>query len=177
LSLRAGHPDANIVTVHGDLWNLKCERKRCGYSEKNLKDPIVPALLVGDKEFPNDEDVPNIPKSELPHCPKCGSLLRPGVVFFNEQLPSFVKFQTLLTLESATDKVQEWLFDKHVDLVLLIGTSGLVYPAAGYTWDIKMRGGKVAVFNIEHNDSADRMHDWLFEGTSPLLTRSNIRTM
>lgn len=51
-----------------------------------MKDPIVPALQV-EEDFPEDEDVQNIPIGELPHCPKCNSLLRPGVVFFNEQLP------------------------------------------------------------------------------------------
>ena len=87
LSLRAGHPVSNLVEVHGDLWTLKCERGgRCGYSEKNLNDPVVPALEVAD-EFPDDEEVSRIPKGELPHCPRCNSLLRPGVVFFNEQLP------------------------------------------------------------------------------------------
>ena len=68
---------------------------------------------------------------------------------------------------SATDKVQEWLFDNHVDLILVIGTSGVVYPAAGYAWDVKMRGGKVAVFNIESDPSGgDRLNDWMFEGVS-----------
>ena len=75
------------MAVHGDLWTLKCERgKRCTYSEKNFNDPVVPALQVPEK-FPDDENVPTIPKKDLPHCPKCNSLLRPGVVFFNEQLP------------------------------------------------------------------------------------------
>jgi NAD+-dependent protein deacetylase sirtuin 5 len=86
LSARAGHPESNIVTVHGDLWTLRCWRTKCGYSEKNLDDPVVPALLVRD-DFPDGENVPKIPEEELPHCPKCTALLRPGVVFFNEQLP------------------------------------------------------------------------------------------
>jgi NAD+-dependent protein deacetylase sirtuin 5 len=87
LSLRAGHPEENIVAVHGDLWSLKCERgTRCGYIEKNLKDPVVPALEVKE-DFRDDEDIERIPRGELPHCPKCNSLLRPAVVFFNEQLP------------------------------------------------------------------------------------------
>jgi NAD-dependent SIR2 family protein deacetylase len=51
-----------------------------------LNDPVTPALMVAE-EFPDNEEVPKIPKRELPHCPKCNSLLRPGVVFFNEQLP------------------------------------------------------------------------------------------
>jgi len=43
--------------------------------------------VVNDEDFPNDEAVPTIPNGELPHCPKCNGLLRPAVVFFNEQLP------------------------------------------------------------------------------------------
>jgi NAD-dependent SIR2 family protein deacetylase len=93
LSLKAGHPSEYIVAVHGDLWTLKCERARCDYSEKNMNDPVVPALKV-DTQFPDDEDVETIPRSELPHCPKCNSLLRPGVVFFNEQLPGRTDFES-----------------------------------------------------------------------------------
>jgi NAD-dependent SIR2 family protein deacetylase len=70
---------------------------------------------------------------------------------------------------SATDKVQEWLFDNHVDLILVIGTSGVVYPAAGYAWSVKMRGGKVAVFNIESDN--DQQEDWMFDGiTSEMMS-------
>ena len=71
---------------------------------------------------------------------------------------------TELILVTATDKVQEWLFDSQVDLILVIGTSGVVYPAAGYAWSVKMRGGKVAVFNIESD--SDSHADWMFEGLS-----------
>ena len=68
-------------------------------------------------------------------------------------------------IESATDKVREWIFDNHVDLILVIGTSGTVYPAAGYSWSVKMSGGKVAVFNKESDPKTDRLEDWMFEGT------------
>ena len=70
---------------------------------------------------------------------------------------------TLISV-AATDKVQEWLSGQ-VDLILVIGTSGLVYPAAGYAWHVKMRGGKVALFNIEREFGGDQeFHDWMFEG-------------
>ena len=90
MSLRAGHPAENIINVHGDIWTLKCvQERKCGYTESNMRDPIVPALNV--EEFPDDEDeINSIPIEELPHCPKCNSLLRPGVVFFNEQLPGLL---------------------------------------------------------------------------------------
>ena len=83
----------------------------------------------------------------------------------------------LLTRVSATDKVQDWLFDHNVDLILVIGTSGVVYPAAGYAWSVKMRGGKVAVFNIESDPGGgEQLRDWMFEGIS-LQAVTNNRTM
>jgi NAD-dependent deacetylase len=52
-----------------------------------------------------------------PHC-ECGSLLRPNVVWFGEALPPHA-------WERAAELVSR------ADLVLIVGTSGVVYPAAG----------------------------------------------
>lgn len=52
-----------------------------------------------------------------PRC-ECGALLRPGVVWFGEALPPQV-------WEDAVEAVAA------ADLVLVVGTSGIVYPAAG----------------------------------------------
>jgi NAD-dependent deacetylase len=52
-----------------------------------------------------------------PRC-ECGALLRPGVVWFGEMLPP-------QALERAADEI------RNADLLLVIGTSGLVQPAAG----------------------------------------------
>lgn len=52
-----------------------------------------------------------------PTCPVCGNLIRPGVVWFGEALPQ-----------------QEWLRAEdeisQADLLIVVGTSGVVYPAA-----------------------------------------------
>lgn len=94
-----------------------------------------------------------IPIEQLPTCPSCRvGLLRPGVVWFGESLPFNV-------LKKADDFLSA---SPPVDLILVIGTSGTVYPAAGYTEQVKMRGGKVAVFNIEIDDKSNC--DWAFEG-------------
>lgn len=57
--------------------------------------------------------LPEIP----PRCGKCGGLLRPGVVWFGEALPERV-------WDNAQQAVQE------ADLLLVVGTSAVVYPAA-----------------------------------------------
>jgi len=79
-----------------------------------------------------------------------------------------VSYIHLLIIVAATDKVEKWLNEK-VDLILVIGTSGVVYPAAGYAWEVQMKGGKVAVFNIEKDsDGANALHDWMFAGSTQL---------
>lgn len=56
--------------------------------------------------------------AELPPKCACGALLRPDVVWFGEMLP-----------EGAFEQASEAVH--HSDLLLVIGTSGVVYPAAG----------------------------------------------
>jgi len=53
-----------------------------------------------------------------PRCPICDSLLRPDVVWFGEPLPAAALDQAFKAAQSC-------------DVLLAIGTSGLVYPAAG----------------------------------------------
>jgi NAD-dependent deacetylase len=59
------------------------------------------------------------PFAELPpHC-ECGALLRPDVVWFGEMLPDDAVTRAVSAIRAA-------------DLLLVIGTSGVVYPAAGF---------------------------------------------
>lgn len=65
-------------------------------------------------------DLPTEPVAKIhpPSCPACGGLIRPGVVWFGEALPQ-----------------GEWAIAeqrmKTADAVLIVGTSGVVFPAAG----------------------------------------------
>ncbi|WP_313088174.1 NAD-dependent deacylase [Pseudomonas sp.] len=54
---------------------------------------------------------------EPPRCASCGERLRPGVVWFGESLPADA-------LQAAFDAAQ------HCDVLISVGTSGVVYPAA-----------------------------------------------
>jgi NAD-dependent deacetylase len=56
--------------------------------------------------------------AEVPPRCECGALLRPDVVWFGEMLPPGA-------LERASQEIRD------ADLLLVIGTSGVVYPAAG----------------------------------------------
>ena len=77
-----------------------------------------------------------VPLPVPPACPDCGGLLRPGVVWFGEAIPAGA-------MAAATAAVTG------CDLLLVIGTSGVVYPAAGLARLAKEHGAVVAEFNLE----------------------------
>lgn len=71
-----------------------------------------------------------------PCCPTCGNMRRPAVVWFGEMLP-------VAALDAAQQAVRA------CDLMLVVGTSGAVYPAAGLAQDAHRRGVRVAIVNPE----------------------------
>jgi NAD-dependent deacetylase len=87
-----------------------------------------------------------------PYCDRCGNLLRPAVVWFGEALP----MQTLDAAQAAA---------KSCDLMLVVGTSGVVYPAAGLA---HMAGGRVVIVNPEPTELDDAA-DAVLRGTAAQL--------
>ena len=78
-----------------------------------------------------------VPFKEIPpRCPHCGDLIRPGVVWFGEPLDPEI-------VDTATDAAD-------CDVFMTIGTSAVVYPAAGFI-DIARRRG---AFTVEINPEA-----------------------
>lgn len=71
---------------------------------------------------------------EPPRCGACGNMLRPGVVWFGEHLPA----DALAQAEQAVNRCE---------VMLVVGTSGEVYPAAGLVFQAHQRGAKVVVVN------------------------------
>ena len=69
-----------------------------------------------------------------PHCASCGNLLRPGVVWFGENLPTQVFAQAE---QAAAD----------CDVLLVVGTAGAVYPAAGLAQQARTAGARVVIVN------------------------------
>ena len=80
-----------------------------------------------------------------PYCDRCGNLLRPGVVWFGEPLP-------LATLEAAEQAA------KQCDLMLVVGTAGAVYPAAGLAHHARAAGARVVVLNPAPSELDDAAH-------------------
>ena len=77
-----------------------------------------------------------IPIPILPTCRLCQALLRPHIVWFGESLREE-------DLRRSDQAIQD------CDLFLVIGTSGVVYPAAGFASVAKERGALVIEINLE----------------------------
>lgn len=127
---------SNVIEMHGSLWDV-CFATPGGFRDpvrppwEDRRQPLVPALAgTGDPQGqPAD-----IPIEDLPH--QDGKLLRPGVVWFNENLDDGV-------LDSIDDVLD------NTDLLVIVGTSSVVYPAAGYAPQVAQRGVPVVEINLE----------------------------
>jgi len=98
--------EPNIYEMHGRLLDTLCTD--CGDCEHNAASPICPALK---ETFSDNTAVREIPLEDLPRCRKCGGLLRPGVVWFDE-IPHH--------LDEIGKIVDE------ADVALIVGTSSTV---------------------------------------------------
>jgi NAD-dependent deacetylase len=82
------------------------------------------------------EEDRTVPLPPLPACRSCGKLLRPHVVWFGESLDSRILSQSFEALQSC-------------DLMIVIGTSGTVQPAASMGMHARSNGAFVAEINLE----------------------------
>jgi NAD-dependent deacetylase len=80
-----------------------------------------------------DESAPLDPLP--PRCPGCGGLARPGVVWFGEPIEAEVVDRSMAALDC--------------EVCLVIGTSSVVYPAAGLAQEAARRGAFTAEINPE----------------------------
>lgn len=94
-----------------------------------------------------------VPLSKLPPlCKKCGQIARPNVVWFEEVIPIRVIDSILLAIEQC-------------DLMLIIGTSGIVEPAASMGLVAKQSNKKVVEINLENTPNTG-LYDISLQGKS-----------
>jgi NAD-dependent deacetylase len=78
----------------------------------------------------------NVPANAVPRCANCGAFLRPDVVWFEEMLPE----RALAAAEDAA---------RRCDVLLVVGTSSEVYPAAALPALARRAGACVIEINPE----------------------------
>jgi NAD-dependent deacetylase len=104
LHLRAGSKD--VIEVHGSIRTAAC--LACG-----AEAPLEHAM---------------------PRCPRCGEIMKPGVVMFGELLPEGA-------LEGAAELARA------AGLLLVVGSSLEVYPVAALPQETLAAGGTLAIVN------------------------------
>jgi len=108
----------DVIHLHGSL-----HKPRCSYCGNPYQHP---------------EGIPNEPEGgrrvEPPVCIICGNTIRPGVVWFGESLPE-------KALKQAAQAVSK------CEVFISVGTSALVWPAAGLSDIAKQHGAKVIQIN------------------------------
>lgn len=87
-----------------------------------------------------------------PTCGECGNRLRPAVVWFGEPLP----LRALNAAEQAAGQCA---------VMLVVGTSGAVWPAAGLAGRARRSGAKVIILNPTDSEIDDQAH-LLLRGTA-----------
>ena len=110
---RAGSRGA--VEVHGSIRESHCLRCDLSYTLAE-----VVALLE---------------ESPAPRCPKCNSVLKPGVVMFGELLP-----------QEPLDR--SFALARDAALLLVVGSAREVQPVAVLPWETRQGGGTVAIVNL-----------------------------
>ena len=99
---------------------------------------------------------PNEPQRRVPPpCPSCQGLVRPGVVWFGESLPQEVLQQAFAAASEC-------------DLLLSIGTSGQVYPAAQVP-QIALRAGATVVHINPQPVACHGTREYALQGAAGVL--------
>jgi len=99
-----------------------------------------------------------VPLPEMPACASCNALLRPHVVWFGEMLDPRI-------LNAAYEAIS------NCDLMLVVGTSGTVQPAASMGVQAKRRGATVAEVNLESTPYSDIYHISISGKSGEILPR------
>ena len=138
LHQRAG--SQNVLEVHGSLETMTCT---CCYQTVKARDYVEVYLK----------------KAEIPHCPKCGEILKPDLVLMGEQLPA----KTWLQAAQAC---------KICDLMIVAGSSLEVLPVAGLPMRALENGARLILINYS-NTYLDVRADVVFHedvaGIFPLI--------
>jgi NAD-dependent deacetylase len=100
---------------------------------------------------------------ELPRCDRCSELLRPDVVWFEEMLPEDI-------WRRAEEKAGT------CDCFLVVGTSAVVYPAAGLIPWAQGNGAAVIEINLIQTD-ASTMADVTLLGPSGTILPELVRRL
>lgn len=103
-------------------------------------------------------DVAQAEPGRPPRCPQCGNPVRPAVIWFGEMLPE----DALRQAEQAASRC---------DVMLVVGTAGAVYPAAGLAHQARAVGAQVIIVNPHPSELDELAHLRLAGSAAQVLPR------
>ena len=103
-------------------------------------------------------DVARAEPGRPPRCPQCGNPVRPAVIWFGEMLPE----DALRQAEQAASRC---------DVMLVVGTAGAVYPAAGLAHQARAVGAQVIIVNPHPSELDELAHLRLAGSAAQVLPR------
>jgi len=124
---------SSIITQNVDGLHFKAGSKNVIELHGNMREAVC--LSCG-CVLSMEEAMGMVKRGYLPPRCGCGGVLKPNVVLFNEPLPKEAYRRALLESKSC-------------DLMLVVGTSLQVYPAAYLPVVAKQRGARLAIINME----------------------------
>jgi NAD-dependent deacetylase len=136
LHARAGMPTQRMVRIHGDIFVTRCLRcnfERQDYEQEHEHEQEDSAVF-GVRE--HVRALKAATRRRTPKCPECGALMRPGVVWFGEQLP-----------RNELQRVENFLDAGACEVVIVAGTTATF----GYIIDWALRGSRGGAEIIEVN--------------------------
>ena len=129
---RAGVAKAEMVQIHGDIFVTKCSR--CDFEQEQEHPPSIAAATYGVASEQEQEQSQN----GAPRCTKCGALMRPGVVWFGEPLPS-----------REIERVENYLQRDPCGVVIVVGTTATFGYIIDWALRASRRGGELVEVNPE----------------------------
>lgn len=135
LHTRAGNKV--VFELHGHLRDATCTHCFTVYPAE----PIIHRFLQ-DKQ--------------VPHCPKCGGVIKPNVILFGEQLP----IQQLLGAQDAARKA---------DLMIVVGSSLEVAPASELPALAMKNSAKLIIINLDKTHMDDAAQVIIHENAAEIL--------
>lgn len=121
----------NVAQVHGNAYTLECPS--CGFSIKKEKAQWR-ALINKLKDTDSDKKIIATMLKFLGKCRMCNHRLESGIVLFEQSLP-------------AAEVQKSYAYLDKAKVVLCIGTSGVVYPAASFPLYAKEKGAAIVTVN------------------------------
>jgi NAD-dependent deacetylase len=122
----------NVIEIHGSPSSHYCPRCISPSDVETINTEELSLYGGSVMAFPEASSI--VRSGKMPTCEKCGGVLKPAITFFGENLPV-----------NALNKAEK--LAKESDLMLILGTSLTVFPAAGLPEYTLQSGGKIVIIN------------------------------